>query len=418
MNNKNNYDELEMLTALDDDIVEEISCVSPILDEAAKKRIENLFREKTGLDFSEKNLNNYDLPFENVKRINHIPWYRKPSFTIAASIILIFGSGIMTALAFSEVPNSKPAPDYQYSTTTAAETSAETMEVHTIKTAIEKTTEVVTFETEPITDADTEKITDAPIASETKSPDVTSQTEETAVTQQTEAPTVSETIVTTEASSEPETPPYTTDNESEQKPLITNGYNIYDYPAYVDQIKNTPSYIYEHYLGYTGDDDVAFGLTDLNNDDHPELLIFIDTKLRFAYSDDNALNLPDGNLQSLIMTNLSCNHVLCKNGIILTAQGNPPYIENTFLYYDGSGNMKPIETIVTDRGSLTENVESVTDDNVDIGNIFYYIHETDDIYIDYNTIEEHRISKEEADEIISKYDNEFIETIPITEIIK
>ncbi|MBO5163007.1 MAG: hypothetical protein J6B75_00970 [Ruminococcus sp.] len=100
MNKKRKTDEIEKLTALDDDSVEEIAEVCPFLDESHKNRLYALCEKKLNADKNEKKsvlTENHDTEYILMKSKKK-PFFRRLFFTIAASFALIVG---VTALTLS-----------------------------------------------------------------------------------------------------------------------------------------------------------------------------------------------------------------------------------------------------------------------------------------------------------------------------
>ncbi len=100
MNKKRKTDEIEKLTALDDDSVEEIAEVCPFLDESHKNRLYALCEKKLNTNKNEKKsvlTENHDTEYILTKSKKK-PFFRSLFFTAAASFALIAG---VTALTLS-----------------------------------------------------------------------------------------------------------------------------------------------------------------------------------------------------------------------------------------------------------------------------------------------------------------------------
>ena len=98
MNKKRKTDEIEKLTALDDDSVEEIAEVCPFLDESHKNRLYALCEKKLNTNKNEeKNVftENHDTEYILTKG-KKTPLFRRMFFTVAASFALIVGVTVLT----------------------------------------------------------------------------------------------------------------------------------------------------------------------------------------------------------------------------------------------------------------------------------------------------------------------------------
>ena len=91
MDKKNNKDRLNLLTALDDESVEEISGQYPVLDKSAMKRIEKLCERKMNMKKDNIFNTNETDTVDGVEKYKKPSWYKRPEFAAAACFILLLG---------------------------------------------------------------------------------------------------------------------------------------------------------------------------------------------------------------------------------------------------------------------------------------------------------------------------------------
>lgn len=164
MKYKNKYDFLNQLAEPDDAELEEISEICNPLDNSSKSRIMALCKEK--MDMKNNNFYEKNDSGQNVDVIKKISWYKHPSFTIAASAVLITAvvGGSLLGLKKFGVPDDTQTPEAvttisttQLQTTKASDTTI----ISTTGTAFAKTTVsdtlsttseiIITTQTEPVT---------------------------------------------------------------------------------------------------------------------------------------------------------------------------------------------------------------------------------------------------------------------------
>lgn len=156
MKYKNKYDFLNQLAKPDDAELEEISKICNPLDNSSKSRIMALCKEKMDM----KNNNSYEKndSEQNVDVIKKISWYKHPSFTIAASAVIITAVVGVSLLGLKKfgVPDDTQTPEAVTIISTTGTAFAKTTVSDTLSTTSEI---IITTQTEPVTDAEVIEIT-------------------------------------------------------------------------------------------------------------------------------------------------------------------------------------------------------------------------------------------------------------------
>ena len=157
MTDRNNYDFLNELKAVDDRKISEIARKYPLPDKAALNRINKLCEEK--LKMRENSIDNITENDEQgkVEIIRSIPWYRRPAFTAAACFAVFVGviGGVMLLFrGNAEKPIIPDNPPIAAVETSTGATSAET----TAGSVLTKSTVTQTITTVPENDSEKVKM--------------------------------------------------------------------------------------------------------------------------------------------------------------------------------------------------------------------------------------------------------------------